>query len=231
LCYNLLKVGGYVENIDIKINYMKRKTMLISIENDGSVLIKLPEGTKKESVNRLLKNKEKWILNKVALVLDRPKLNKDEILYLGFAYSYKVIVQQFLNKDFIYFNGQEFYVNVKDEKSIKKVLEIWLRKSCEKMINEKIEKYRDRFNISPKEIKVKEQKTRWGSCSHDNKLMFNWKLIMATEESLEYLVVHEMCHMIHKNHSKDFWDLVFEIMPTYKLGSHWLKDKGYLLYL
>ena len=97
-----------MENIDIKIHYMKRKTMLISIENDGSVLIKLPEGTKKDEIDKLIKSKEKWILNKVALVKDRPKLKTDEILYLGFAYSYKVIVQQFLNKDFIYFNGERF---------------------------------------------------------------------------------------------------------------------------
>ena len=61
--------------------------------------------------------------------------------------------------------------------------------------------------------------------------MFNWKLVMAGEESLEYVVVHEMCHMIHKNHSKEFWNLVGEIIPTYKVGSEWLKNKGYLLYL
>lgn len=205
--------------------------MLISIEDDGSVLIKIPEGTKKDTINKLIKTKERWILKKVAQVIDRPKLKRDEILYLGSAYSYKIIVQRFLNKDFIYFNGKEFYVNVKDENNTKKVLELWLRKSCEKIIKEKVEKYKPIFDILPLDIKVKEQKTRWGSCSYDNKLMFNWKLIMATEESLEYVVVHEMCHMIHKNHSKDFWGLVGKILPTYKFGSEWLRNKGYLLHL
>jgi predicted metal-dependent hydrolase len=210
---------------------MKRKTMLISIEKDGVVIIKLPEGTNKDEINKLIKSKEQWILDKVALVMDRPKIKDDEILYLGITYSYKVIVQQFLNKEFIYFDRKDFYVNVKDEKNTKRVLEIWLRKNCEEIIYEKVEKYRNRFKSIPKAIKVKEQKTRWGSCSCDNILMFNWKLVMAVEEALEYVVVHEMCHMIHKNHSKDFWNLVGEIMPTYKLGSEWLRDKGYLLYL
>lgn len=231
LCYNLFKVGVYVENIDVKINYMKRKTMLISIENDGSVLIKLPEATKKNEIDKLIKSKEKWILNKVALVKGRAKLKKDEILYLGHAYSYKVLVQRFLKKDFIYFNGHNFQVNTKDEKNTEKALEVWLRNRCEKIINEKVEKYKDKFNVLPKEIKIKKQKTRWGSCSYDNKLMLNWKLIMAREESLEYVVVHEMCHMIHKNHSKEFWNLVGEIMPSYKVGSEWLKHNGYLLSL
>lgn len=220
-----------MEEVDIKIYYMKRKTMLISIENDGSVLLKLPEGTKKDEIDKLINCKEKWILNKVALVKDRTKLKSDEILYLGFAYSYKVIVQRFLKKDFIYFNGDNFYVNVKDEKNTKKVLELWLRNSCEKLINEKVEKYKDRFNILPKEIKIKKQKNRWGSCSYDNKLMLNWKLIMASEESIEYVVVHEMCHMIHKNHSKEYWNLVGEILPAYKVASEWLKINGYLLSL
>ena len=205
--------------------------MLISVEKDGSIIIKLPEGTKKDEIDKLIKSKEKWILNKVAFVKNRSKLKSDEILYLGYAYSYKIILQRFLKKDFIYFNGQDFYVNVKDEKNTKIALELWLRNSCEKFINEKVEKYQYRFNISPKEVKIKKQKNRWGSCSYDNKIMINWKLIMASEEAIEYVVVHEMCHMIHKNHSNKFWNLVGEIMPNYKLASEWLKNNGYLLEL
>lgn len=220
-----------MENIDIKIHYMKRKTMLISIESDGSVILKLPLTTKKDEIDKMIKSKQKWILNKVALVKSRTKLKKAEILYLGVAYSYKVIVQRFLTKDFIYFNGDIFYVNVKDEKNAEKVLEMWFRGICEKLVHEKVEKYQQAFGFLPKEIKIKAQKRRWGSCSYDNKLMLNWKLIMASEESLEYVVVHEMCHMIHKNHSKEYWNLVSEILPTYKVGSEWLKNNGYLLCL
>ncbi|WP_146127336.1 M48 family metallopeptidase [Clostridium vincentii] len=210
---------------------MKRKTMLISIESDGSVILKLPIMTKKDEIDKMIKSKEKWILNKVELVKSRTKLKIDEILYLGVAYNYKVIIQRFLTKDFIYFNGDTFYVNVKDEKNTEKVLELWFRDICEKLVHEKVEKYKRTFGILPKEIKIKTQKSRWGSCSYDNKLMLNWKLIMASEESLEYVVVHEMCHMIHKNHSKEYWNLVSEILPTYKVGSEWLKNNGYLLYL
>lgn len=77
-----------------------------------------------------------------------------------------------------------------------------------------------------KSIRIKDQKTRWGSCSSLNNLNFNWRLIMAPGEVLDYVVVHELCHLTHMNHSRDFWNMVEEIMPEYRLYRKWLKDNG-----
>ena len=72
-------------------------------------------------------------------------------------------------------------------------------------------------------ITLREQKTRWGSCSGKGNLSFNLKLIMAPRYVLDYVVVHELCHLIHMNHSKSFWNEVESFMPNYKMAEVWLK--------
>lgn len=78
----------------------------------------------------------------------------------------------------------------------------------------------------PKSIRVKEQKKRWGSCNDQGDLMFNWRISMGPSDVLAYIVVHEMCHLIHFNHSRDFWNLLESIMPDYRDKKEWLKING-----
>ena len=78
-------------------------------------------------------------------------------------------------------------------------------------------------------ITIREQKTRWGSCSSEKNLNFNWKLILAPPEVLDYVVVHELCHLKEMNHSKAFWDEVGKVMPEYETYKLWLKENGWKL--
>ena len=80
-------------------------------------------------------------------------------------------------------------------------------------------------------ITIRDQKTRWGSCSGRGTLSFNWRLILAPPEILDYVVVHELCHLTHMNHSKEFWGLVGKILPDYKVRRNWLKENGHTLRL
>ena len=80
-------------------------------------------------------------------------------------------------------------------------------------------------------ITIRDQKTRWGSCSSRGTLSFNYRLIFAPPKILDYVVVHELCHLTHMNHSKDFWDMVASVMPDYKLCRAWLKGHGHELTL
>ena len=75
-------------------------------------------------------------------------------------------------------------------------------------------------------ITVREQKTRWGSCSAKGNLNFNWKLVLMPEEILEYVVVHELAHRLQMNHSTEFWDEVEKILPDYRKRRQWLKENG-----
>lgn len=80
-------------------------------------------------------------------------------------------------------------------------------------------------------ITIRDQKTRWGSCSGRGTLSFNWRLILAPPEILDYVVVHELCHLTHMNHSKKFWELVGSVIPDYKAKRKWLKENGHTLRL
>lgn len=78
-------------------------------------------------------------------------------------------------------------------------------------------------------ITVRDQKTRWGSCSSRGTLSFNYRLIFAPPVILDYVVVHELCHLTHMNHSKDFWNMVASVLPEYKIYRKWLRDHGHEL--
>lgn len=80
-------------------------------------------------------------------------------------------------------------------------------------------------------VTVREQKTRWGSCSSKSNLNFNWKLIMAPPRALEYVVIHELCHLLYFNHSAQFWNEVAKRMPDYEIWKKWLKQHGNELYI
>ncbi|MBE6050673.1 MAG: M48 family metallopeptidase [Clostridium sp.] len=220
-----------MSDFEYKIEYKKRKTISIVIENKNSVLIKVPIGTSNETINKVIEKKRKWIISKLEMMSERKELKENEILYLGNVTKIKVIVQPFIKRDFVVVINHEIVVNVSSRDKYKRILEKWLREEAKKVIEDKINKYCTIINKVPKEVKIKEQKTKWGSCTYDNRIFFNWKLIMAREEAIEYVVVHEMCHMIHKNHSKEYWSTVEAFMPSYKKEHNWLKENGYLLRL
>lgn len=85
------------------------------------------------------------------------------------------------------------------------------------------------LNVEFNRITIREQKTRWGSCSSSRNLNFNWKLMLAPPEILDYVVVHELCHLKEMNHSPAFWHEVEKVLPDYAQRKKWLKDNGWKL--
>ncbi|CUQ38132.1 putative metal-dependent hydrolase [Clostridium paraputrificum] len=149
-------------------------------------------------------------------------------MYLGKKYSIEIIEQPFLKRNFVAFFNDKFVVNVTIKENAMKVLEEYLKRETLRIVEEKVMRYKVLFKIIPKEIKVKKLKSRWGSCSYDNMLVFNSKLIMFRNEAIDYVVIHELCHMIHKNHSKDYWALVKNIMPNYEQEHKYLRENSHL---
>ncbi|MCE5220308.1 MAG: M48 family metallopeptidase [Clostridium sp.] len=132
-----------------------------------------------------------------------------------------------------FFERQRFiiYTNTMDIEKIKVAFEKWYRAETLKIVTKRIDYYADNFKDKVTNIRVKEQKRRWASCTGKNAILFNWRISMARADVLDYIVVHEMCHMDHRNHSKYFWNRVEEIMPNYREKHGWLKINGMNLYL
>ena len=98
-----------------------------------------------------------------------------------------------------------------------------------KKIESRVNAYKKAMGVTIRWITIRNQKTRWGSCSSEKNLNFNWKLILAPPEVLDYVVVHELCHLKEMNHSKAFWDEVGKVMPEYETYKLWLKENGWKL--
>ena len=105
---------------------------------------------------------------------------------------------------------------------------VYIRKAKE-TITKRVSYFARLMGVSYRNITIREQKTRWGSCSSEKNLNFNWKLILAPPEVLDYVVVHELCHLKEMNHSKAFWDEVEKVMPEYETYKLWLKENGWRL--
>ena len=101
-----------------------------------------------------------------------------------------------------------------------------LRERTRKLVTERVKHYAAIIGVHYNQIAIRTQRTRWGSCSSKGNLNFNCLLGLTPPEVLEYVVVHELCHLIEMNHSKQFWDAVERIIPDYKVHRKWLKDNG-----
>lgn len=113
-----------------------------------------------------------------------------------------------------------------DSASVKKAVRDWYAARAAVIIPERVRLYQARMGENIGRICIKDVKSRWGSCSSKRNLNFNWRLVMAPMEVLDYVVVHELCHLKEMNHSKDFWALVEEILPDYKKSRNWLRACG-----
>ncbi len=102
----------------------------------------------------------------------------------------------------------------------------WMKQQAAKRVKEYVAHHAKKYNLHPRYIRIKTQKSRWGSCGIHNDININWLLILAPAEVLEYVVVHELCHIKERNHSINFWDLVEKQLPEYNKQRLWLKRHG-----
>lgn len=117
------------------------------------------------------------------------------------------------------------------EEAVRAALRAELSARALERIRQRLDVYVPSVGRTPGRVTIREQKSRWGSCSQKGNLNFNWKLIMAPQEVLDYVVIHELCHLHEFNHSPRFWALVEGQMPDYRVWKQWLKDHARDLYL
>ncbi len=209
----------------------KRSTMEIQMQPDGSLRVLTPKGLGKDGVQKVLREKEDWIIKKLLEEKRRkpaqvPVFEEGEEHYgFGCLKPLRFIPEPGSGKAQVRLTGKGFMVTGQDfsQASMKKVLEHWYRRQTEKRVNFFVKKYRNTLP-RPTAVQIKTQRKRWGSCNHKGKVMFNWKLSMAPAWVLEYIVVHELCHIEEFNHSKNFWALVRKTYPASEEATRWLKE-------
>ena len=221
--------------ITFNLIYRKRKTMSIEVESTGEVTVIAPVGTHTDDIISRVKSRAGWIVSKQyeSKFINDTKINREAVsgesyMYLGRNYCLDIIFDEKLDSITVKLFRGKFVVSTytKDEDLIKNAMENWYRQKTLAKVKERISYYKSYFNNEVTHVKVKEQKKRWASCTPKNELLFNWRCVMAPAFVLDYIVVHEMCHMEYKNHSKDFWNRVCSVMPDYEPRRAWLKNNG-----
>ena len=213
----------------------KRKTSVLYIIGD-ELQIRVPNRVRDRKIVEILETKERWIRNKVIQLQNQRITNKREFisgesfslfgrnLYLKVLEGGKVGTQ--LIDDYLITTVRTSEIGDLRKSRIKTYLEKWYIHEAYQKLEEKVMRYSKIIRVSPTEIKVRNYKTRWGSCDNKGRLTFNFNLIKAPHEIVDYVVIHELCHMIQPNHSKFFWNEVARFDPSFKNHKKWLKLNG-----
>ncbi|MHC1719216.1 MAG: M48 family metallopeptidase [Clostridiaceae bacterium] len=212
----------------------KRKTLAIKISEAGEVIVYAPLRTSVNLIENILEKKSHWVNEARFKVLEAQNLYGDDIPFLGKRYGRNIMEKKGKKID-IEFTGAQFNVYLNEEghaeADIKKALHLWYREELAKILDERIGHFSRRIGVKPNKVSIRSQKTIWGSCTRDNNLSINLKLSLAPLDVIDYIVVHELCHITHKNHSREFWLAVESAMPDYRKKKDWLKLNGCSLIL
>ena len=219
-----------ISGVDIAIKKSKRKTVSIFVERDGKVSALVPSNLNDEEIATILKAKEYQIHRNLAQWLQlnerhvtREYVNGQSYLYLGRNYRLKLVDEKLGEVKF----SKGYFLLSKDELASAEGYFIdFYRYKLKEKIKPLIAKYKEQLGASPNEVKVMELKNRWASCSAKGNVNFHWKCAMAPMYVLQYIVVHELAHLIHLNHTTEFWNEVDKVMPKYEEQMNWLKLNG-----
>ncbi|MGB8953083.1 MAG: SprT family zinc-dependent metalloprotease [Candidatus Aminicenantales bacterium] len=239
-----IKFGS--KNLEYIIQRGKRKrTVAIQVNSPTQVVVLAPFSLDKEKIREIVRKKAKWIIEKQKhlkkLELLSPKkefTSGEQVLFLGRRYRLKILNSAERQPGKLEFIGRRVIITVDSHLApenrkdvIKNTLMEWYFTEAGRIITERINRYSHIIEISPKKIKIRNQQKRWGSCSQSGVLRFNWRIIMAPISIIDYVAVHELCHLKIKNHSQKFWKLVSLAIPNYRKRREWLKLNSPMFYL
>lgn len=219
-----------LSGLDINIKKSNRKTVSIYVERDGTISILAPNSIEDGKLKEVIKQKEYQIYQKHAewelfntSRVNREYVNGQSYLYLGRNYRLEFVDKQ--SEPLMLKNG--YFNLLKNElKNADNHFKEFYKLKGLPIIQRKINEYQLQLGVNPGNIKVMELKNRWASCSVSGNINFHWKCIMAPTDVISYLVVHELVHLIYKNHSASFWNEVDKVIPNYQRHIEWLKLHG-----
>ena len=212
-----------------KIIRSKRKTLSLTINENAELIIRAPKRLSIEEIQDFINEKENWINRKKRLIENQIKdvtSNHNKLLYLGNLFP--INVEQNASKE-LFFTGEEFIVNSIEPDSLSLSIKKWYKNKFREIALPRVAYFANKHNLMVNQVRIKNQKTMWGSCSSKNNINLNYLLLMAPMGVIDYVIVHELVHTIHRNHSTDFWDSVESIMPEFQEHKRWLKKNGYKL--
>ena len=210
--------------LEVEVVYNPRlKNSYIHIDQENCIRVKTPYKSKNFTLS-LLQEKSKWIHRQIAKNNKRVKISvnlEDEVLLFGELYSIDAQEATLLRQKLQRLKSSQ-------EEKILKVYDAFYKEIAKEYLTQELQKYTKIMNLSFKELKIRKMKRRWGSCSSRRVITFNSELMKLERELISYVVVHELAHLVHMNHSKDFHALVDYYLPNSKAIRKRLKESRVL---
>ncbi len=206
-----------------------RKTLSISIDGRGRLIVRAPKRCDDERIFAFLAEKEGWIRKKQAerrlTALPLPPENLEGYAFPLFGERTEIFL--YGGKKVLFERGRLYL----PEKNARAKLVQWLKGETKRVLERETEAFAATMGTSFASISISSARTRWGSCSKENALRYTFRLLYCPIEIIRYVVVHELAHTRHKNHSPRFWQEVERYMPDWKIRRKWLKAHGSLMEL
>lgn len=227
--------------IDYQITYKEsKKDISILIEYQIGVTVVAPPHTSDEQIAAIIKKKAPAIYKQLRKLSEikpeessRQFKSGEKIPYLGRQYRLKVIKDDSLTDCHIQFHQGKFTAKVPNHfndteriQSLNHLFKKWYIEMGAKKLKQRLKLYENKLNLSPSQLIVKEQEKSWGTCTPSGNIHINWRIFTAPMRYVDYILVHELCHLKYMDHSDDFWNLISSLIPDYEDRKEWLRIHG-----
>ena len=212
----------------------KRQKLTITVERDRRVIVHAPVGTPEEKIREVVEAKRQWIYEKTShsqKYRDLPHAPGKELVsgesarYLGRQYRIEVVEAGLAEVRF----SQRFLVPGADASGRRALMRDWYLKRAHEKILPRVAESARQLGVVYKRVKIVDNRYRWGSCTVNDNVNFNWRLIKAPMFVIDYVVVHELAHLLEANHTPRFWNIVRAQAPTMEKARVWLREHGQIL--
>lgn len=220
--------------LDYSVVYSDRKTLGITVERDRRIVVRAPRQATARQVERLVEQKKLWIFEKLhhpqkydsGAGLSKELISGESFAYLGRNYRLEITDEDFAGVRF----SNRFYISKCFQSQAADLLETWFREQAREKITPLVGEMARALGVTYNDILISDLKYRWGSCTPNDNLNFNWRLIKAPIYVINYVVAHELAHLLEPNHTARFWSIVYVQAPRYEKAKAWLKAHGLTLF-
>ena len=236
-----VELDGSVIRYRVVRSARRKKTVTITLDRDRHVVVAAPLKTRNADIEAIVRKRAGWILRKLHEEDSRPQprqlVSGESLYYLGRAVPISVETTGGLTPsvsldDWTFRIVCPEYLEGEERRTaLREALMGWYWSRADETIRQTVERWQSRVGRKPVRISLGNQKSLWGSCSSKGSLRFNWRIVMAPPPLIDYVAVHELCHLVVANHSGRFWDQVARLIPDYSQRRLKLRKLGPLLTL
>lgn len=217
-----------------EIKHRNTTSLRLCLKNTDSFFVSCHRFTPKFLIEKFIRDNSSWIIEKSAKISPKLSLYSLENIHI-LDYDFQIVKSKSV-RDWVIIdrNDQKIYLNVKSnsESHLRRLLSVHLKTFALSLIKNELDNLQKQFGFEFNRVSLKNQKTRFGSCSSKGNLNFNWQIIFFPPDKFRHILLHELTHLDIKNHSKKFWDQLNVYDPNSKINNRWLKDQGtkYLIF-